>query len=96
MKEEKKVLRKIIAQRKALYSIEQRKALSAVLLKQLERHPRFVEAHTVLLYYSLNDEVFTHEFVERWRKEKTLLLPVVKGEELELLYREGGLENRSL
>lgn len=89
MKEEKKALRKIIAQRKALYSIEQRKALSAVLLKQLERHPRFVEAHTILLYYSLNDEVFTHEFVERWRKEKTLLLPVVKGEELELRYYTG-------
>lgn len=89
MKEEKKALRKLIAQRKALYSLAQRKVLSAALLKQLERHPLFMEARTVLLYYSLKDEVYTHEFVERWHQKKAILLPVVKGDELELRYYTG-------
>ncbi len=89
MKEEKKALRRMITQRKALYSLELRRTLSAVLMEQLERHPLFVTARTVLLYYSLHDEVYTHEFVEHWRQEKRILLPVVKGEELELRYYAG-------
>ncbi len=84
MKEQKKQLRKQIASRKALYSIEQRKTLSLRLLEQLERHPRFKAAHTILCYHSLPDEVQTHDFVERWAGKKQLLLPVVVGDELEL------------
>lgn len=32
----------------------------------------------------MKDEVDTHAFIEKWRKEKQFLLPVVKGETLEL------------
>lgn len=41
-------------------------------------------AHTVLLYHSLPDEVDTHDFIRRWAGQKRILLPVVKGEDLEL------------
>ncbi len=54
------------------------------MLNKLEQHPRFKAAHTVLLYYSLGDEVQTHEFVEKWHRQKNILLPVVKGDVLEL------------
>ena len=54
------------------------------MLSKLENHPAFRQAHTILLYYSLPDEVQTHEFVERWSREKQIILPVVKGDELEL------------
>mgnify|MGYP000320353970 FL=1 len=57
---------------------------SAALLEKLEQHPKFASARTVLLYYSLGDEVQTHDFVEKWHRQKTILLPVVKGDELEL------------
>lgn len=59
-------------------------AKSAALLEKLEQHPRFASAHTVLLYYSLPDEVQTHRFVEKWHRQKRILLPVVKGDILEL------------
>lgn len=36
------------------------------------------------MYYSLDDEVQTHAFVEKWHRQKTILLPVVKGDALEL------------
>ncbi len=84
MKQQKKELRKQIAERKRQYSMEQRKALSEALLLQLEQHPRFVDARTVLLYHSLSDEVQTHDFVEKWYRQKRILLPVVKGDTLEL------------
>lgn len=37
-----------------------------------------------MLYYSLGDEVQTHDFVEKWHRQKHILLPVVKGDVLEL------------
>ena len=37
-----------------------------------------------MLYHSLKDEVQTHSFIEKWSKKKTIILPVVVGEELEL------------
>lgn len=54
------------------------------MLEKLEQHPKFEAARIVLLYYSLADEVQTHDFVEKWHRQKTILLPVVKGDELEL------------
>lgn len=57
---------------------------SAEILAGLERHPAFQAAHTVLLYHSLPDEVDTHAFIRKWIASKRILLPVVKGDELEL------------
>lgn len=62
----------------------QRRNLSISLLNKLETLPEFACAKTILLYHSLPDEVFTHEFAEKWKDSKTVLLPVVIGEELEL------------
>lgn len=59
-------------------------ALSADILNQLEQHPAFCAAKTILLYHSMKDEVFTHSFIEKWSKSKHILLPVVKGDDLEL------------
>lgn len=57
---------------------------STSLLEKLVDHPRFRQAKTVLLYYSLPDEVQTHEFVKQISKDKLVILPVVTGDELEL------------
>ena len=38
----------------------------------------------MLLYHSLPDEVDTHAFIRRWSARKRILLPVVKGDDLEL------------
>lgn len=84
MKEIKKQLRKQIAKEKSRHDLTELTTKSAALLEQLERHPRFVSAHTVLLYYSLGDEVQTHEFVHKWHRQKRILLPVVQGDVLEL------------
>lgn len=82
--EEKKSLRKQIARLKGRMETSALSAASERLFVHLEQSARFQAAHTVLCYYSLPDEVQTHAFVERWKDEKTVLLPVVKGDELEL------------
>ena len=45
---------------------------------QLKKHPRLRKAQTILLYYSLPDEVNTHEWIDEIVAEgKKVLLPVV-------------------
>lgn len=84
MNGDKKELRRWVRLCKQRYSAGQLAGWSAVLLGRLEAHPAFRSARVVLLYYALPDEVQTQAFVEKWSREKTVLLPVVKGEELEL------------
>lgn len=89
MKEQKRQLRKQIKEAKKLWPAEELATASHTLLEQLEQHPRFVAARTILLYYSLPDEVQTHAFVEKWYTSKKVLLPVVVGDELELRHYTG-------
>jgi len=53
-------------------------------MRQVEALEAFRRAHTVLLYWSMDDEVQTHDFVNRWYREKCLLLPCVDGDDLRL------------
>lgn len=85
MKERKKELRRRIAVLKSQYLLADEYQLqSDKVLATLEAHPAFKVASTVLLYYSLRDEVDTHRFVRKWSNKKRILLPVVSGNDLEL------------
>ncbi len=86
---DKHELRQLIRSKKACYCAEQLDALSTPIQERLEVHPRFTAAHTVLLYHALPDEVRTATLLKKWYKKKTLLLPVVVGNELELRIYQG-------
>lgn len=86
---DKKELRKQIKNLKNQYSSEQKIEMSRPLWQELERNILFRQARTVLLYWSMEDEVFTHDYVNKWAGEKTILLPCVKGDVLELRVFEG-------
>ena len=77
-------MRKQIAALKKLQSVSTLNELSNIILASLEQLSAFEEASVLLLYYSLSDEVNTHAFIEKWKEKKTILLPVVVGDELEL------------
>ncbi len=81
---EKKQLRELIRQKKGLVSASNLSSYSHQLFNKLESSPHFKRAHTILCYYSLPDEVLTHDFAECWKDRKQILLPVIKGSELEL------------
>lgn len=83
--ESKKELRKHMASLKTQPAfLAMRQLQSAKILAQLENHPAFKKATTILLYYSLGDEVDTHQFIRKWSRKKRILLPVVVGKDLEL------------
>lgn len=51
-------------------------------MARVEALEAFKSARTVLLYWAMEDEVQTHDFVNRWYKEKRILLPCVAGDDL--------------
>lgn len=81
---DKKELRTLIAQNKKETSRAAILDLSGPILRRLAVHPRFIAARTVLLYHSLPDEVDTQDFVRYWSLRKCILLPTVKGKDIEL------------
>lgn len=75
---DKQELRKEIRNRKRQFTQDQLGKLSLSAISKLRKHPKVMAAHTLLLYYSLPDEVNTHEWIDELVAEgKRVLLPVV-------------------
>jgi 5-formyltetrahydrofolate cyclo-ligase len=90
--EQKKALRQLIKKQLINISFEEKLQLSAVLFSKLEQNVVFQQAKTVMLYWSMEDEVHTHDFIQKWAKEKEIILPVVNGDKL-LLKRFTGMQS---
>lgn len=82
--ENKAEVRKRIRELKRAISLEEKLRRSEGIMRKVEALPEFQQAQTVLLYWSMTDEVQTHAFVEKWYKTKVLLLPCVDGNNLVL------------
>jgi 5-formyltetrahydrofolate cyclo-ligase len=81
---DKKELRKQIRAAKKAVPFCEKCSRSIPIMQQVEQLPQFRDAQTILLYWSMEDEVQTHDFVNRWYQQKTLLLPCVDGDDLRL------------
>ena len=79
---DKKELRSHIKVLKKQHSKEELHEQSRVILKKLEDNKSFIDAKIVMLYSSLPDEVQTHDFLEKWRNEKRIILPTVVGDDI--------------
>lgn len=74
----KKILRQEIKERVASLSANERKESEKRILEQLENNLFFRQAKSVLLFWSLPDEIDTHSFVKKWARQKQLFLPVIQ------------------
>ena len=79
-------LRKNIRERKRQFTSKMLGELSLMLINKLLENDKIKEANTILMYYSMPDEVNTHQVVDTLvALDKKVLLPVViNGEELEI------------
>lgn len=89
LREEKNHLRKIVRELKGNTSISEKKQLSELIFSRVEKDPFFLKARTVMAYWSMEDEVFTHDFIEKWANLKTIILPSVDGDNLKLKVFKG-------
>lgn len=74
---------------KKMIPLEEKRRKSMSVWEQVEQSEVFRQAKVVLAYWSMDDEVFTHDFVCKWAQEKTFLLPCVCGDELDIRYFDG-------
>jgi 5-formyltetrahydrofolate cyclo-ligase len=58
-------------------------------MQRLEETLLFRQASCIALYHAIPGEVQTAEFIEKWYREKKLLLPVIEGNDLRLLVYTG-------
>ena len=79
---DKAEVRKRIRELKRAVPAAEKQRRSNVIMHRLEHNVDFAAAQVALLYWSMADEVQTHDFVNRWYKEKTILLPCVQGDNL--------------
>ena len=86
---DKKDVRKRIRELKRSVTPEEKREWSEAVWQELERTKEFSEAWVVLAYWSMDDEVHTHDFITRWAGDKCFLLPCVKGGELEIRRFDG-------
>ena len=90
--EKREIRRKIKALRTMLTDMEKRSAAREV-FDRLEQTAAFLLADRILMYHSLPDELYTHEFLAKWAPRKHFFLPRVNGVDLEILpYEESRLE----
>lgn len=87
----KKELRKNIRQTKRLFTNRQLVNMSLSIINKVINHHKVAEAQTVMMYYSLPDEVHTHQAINTLvAMGKTVVLPVViDNENMELRHYEG-------
>lgn len=82
--EQKNALRRKIKAKKQLYSDAERFDKSTTIFEKVEQSEAFIQARVVLVYWSMPDEVYTHNFIQKWAIKKTILLPVVDGDNLRI------------
>ena len=87
----KKETRELIRARKKLHTTDQLLTYSQQIKHNLlERIAQEENCHTILLYHSLPDEVYTHDLIQTlYAKGYTVLLPSVVGNDLALHVYEG-------
>ncbi len=89
IQEKKKEVRKLIKQLKEQQLQEDYFFESAEIMKTVEQLPAFVSASTVMVYWSIKGEVYTHEFINKWSSHKRIILPSVEGELMNLKLYQG-------
>lgn len=79
---EKAKIRRRIRNKKNILSDMEKAQSSQLVFEKIESLPEFINAKSVLLYWSLPDELPTHNFIVKWSTKKQMLLPMVKGDKM--------------
>ncbi len=84
VKEQKKLLRTQIKKLKANIDSKYRNRCSLSVFSKLESEREFISAKNILAFWSMDDEIDTKAFIQKWASSKNIYLPVIKGDTLVL------------
>ena len=80
---DKNIIRKQIKEMKSKLNKDEKLLLSEPIIYNLENNNDFINSKCILAYWSMNDEVNTHAFIQKWSSTKDIYLPIIKGDILE-------------
>ena len=83
IRREQAALRAIVEQRRRMLTPEEVAADSARICEQIEQMSAFREAHTVLIYYPVHNEVDLRPLLNKYQDQKTFLFPVTHRHSME-------------
>lgn len=86
---DKPSLRRMVGQLKRLMTDSEKQRQADAVFAQIEQLQQFKVATDIAVYWSLDDEIDTHRFIEKWFNRKRLWLPVVVGDDLIFRQFEG-------
>lgn len=86
---DKPSLRRMVGQLKKLLTEGEKRRQADSVFAQIEQLQQFKAATDIAVYWSLDDEIDTHRFIEKWFNRKRLWLPVVVGDDLIFRQFEG-------
>ena len=69
--ERKKQLRRVIKERKISITQDFIREASAVIFNAIEQKKVFKQAEVIMAYWSMPDEVNTHDFIQKWYRQRT-------------------------
>ena len=93
MHDDKKMARQRIKRLISVMAQEQKTEQSAAVWERLEQTDAFRSATDILAYWSMDDEVQTPQFIEKWTAAgKRFYLPSIQGDDLIVKHYEGTLK----
>ena len=81
----KEDIRRQVKARKSLLNEKERVEAARRVFDFLEKTAAFMLSEHILMYRSLDDELSTREFIDRWHERKKFYLPRVNGVNLDIL-----------
>lgn len=81
---QKKQIRREIRSLKKFQADDEKQLEANVVFKKIELLPEFKQANTILIYWSMKDELPTPEVIAKWCSQKQLLLPSIEKNKLVL------------
>lgn len=81
---QKNILRKEIKELKRRQDRSTVRKKSSQIFTEIESLDVFRKAKIILLYWSMDGEVYTHDFIQKYSEKKKILLPVIVENALEL------------
>ena len=89
----KQALRAMMRERASALTVAEKMAEAGLVFNTIEQSEQFEHARNILLYYSLPNELPTHDIVDRWRcMGKHIFLPRMRGNELDVVEYTGELQ----
>ncbi len=82
---DKRALRQVVKETKTSVSVDERHIEQMMVMTHIESQMVWINAHTILMYHALPDELPTGGMIDRWQTlGKRVVLPRVAGETLEI------------